>query len=113
VTKDRRIVALPPLTPEQRQAALEKAAASRRERAEVKNRLKNSGASITDVLEQGQRNEVIGKMRVIDLLQSMPGLGKVRARQTMERLGIAESRRVRGLGTKQVAALQREFATGD
>jgi hypothetical protein len=112
-TKDRRIVALPPLTPEQRQAALEKAAASRRERAEVKNRLKNSGASITDVLEQGQNNEVIGKMRVIDLLQSMPGLGKVRARQTMERLGIAESRRVRGLGTKQVAALQREFAAGD
>lgn len=104
-------MALPPLTPEQRQAALEKAAASRRERAEVKNRLKNSGASITDVLEEGQKNDVIGKMRVIDLLQSMPGLGKVRARQTMERLGIAESRRVRGLGTKQVAALQREFAT--
>ena len=106
-------MALPPLTPEQRQAALEKAAASRRERAEVKNRLKNSGASITDVLEEGQKNDVIGKMRVVDLLQSMPGLGKVRARQTMERPGIAESRRVRGLGTKQVAALQREFATGD
>ena len=49
-------------------------------------------------------------MRVVDLLQSMPGLGKVRARQMMERLGIAESRRVRGLGTKQVAALEREFA---
>ncbi len=49
-------------------------------------------------------------MRVVDLLQSMPGLGKVRARQIMERLGIAESRRVRGLGAKQVAALEREFA---
>jgi len=104
-------VALPPLTPEQRQAALEKAAASRRERAEVKNRLKNAGASISEVLAAGHENEVIGKMRVIDLLQSMPGLGKVRARQTMERLGIAESRRVRGLGTKQVAALEREFGT--
>ncbi len=103
-------VALPPLTPEQRQAALEKAAASRRERAEVKNRLKNSGASISDVIEEGQRNEVIGKMKVVDLLQSMPGLGKVRARQLMERLGIAESRRVRGLGAKQVAALEKEFA---
>lgn len=103
-------MALPPLTPEQRQAALEKAAASRRERAEIKNRLKNSGASIVDVLRAGESNEVIGKMRVVELLQSMPGLGKVRARQTMERLGIAESRRVRGLGTKQVAALEREFA---
>lgn len=103
-------MALPPLTPEQRQAALEKAAAARRERAEVKNRLKNSGASIAEVLAQGQSNEVIGKMKVIDLLQSVPGLGKVKARQMMERLAIAESRRVRGLGVKQVAALEREFA---
>ena len=102
-------MALPPLTPEQRQAALDKAAASRRERAEVKNRLKNSGASIMDVVHEGQDNEVIGKMRVIELLQSMPGLGKVRARQVMTRLSIAESRRVRGLGIKQVAALTREF----
>jgi acetolactate synthase small subunit len=102
-------VALPPLTPEQRQAALAKAAASRRERAEVKNRLKHSGASISDVIREGETNEVIGKMRVVDLLQSMPGLGKIRARQMMERLGIAESRRVRGLGTKQIAALEHEF----
>ena len=106
-------MALPPLTPEQRQAALDKAAASRRERAEVKNRLKHSGASIVDVLHEGQENEVIGKMRVVELLQSMPGLGKVRARQVMERLSISESRRVRGLGTKQVAALEREFAARD
>jgi hypothetical protein len=102
-------VALPPLTPEQRQAALAKAAASRRERAEVKNRLKNSGGSILDVLEEGRTNEVIGKMRVVELLQSVPGLGRVRARQVMQRLGIAESRRVRGLGVNQVAALEREF----
>ncbi len=77
----------------------------------MKNRLKNSGASIVDVLAEGQTNEVIGKLRVIDLLQSMPGLGKVRAKQMMERLGIAESRRVRGLGTKQVAALEKEFSS--
>lgn len=102
-------MALPPLTPEQRQAALEKAAASRRERAEVKNRLKHSGASIAEVLEEGQRNEVIGKMRVTDLLQSLPGLGKVRAAQVMDRLKISESRRVRGLGAKQIAALVAEF----
>ena len=106
-------MALPQLTPEQRQAALDKAAASRRERAEVKNRLKNSGASIADVIHEGRDNEVIAKMRVVDLLQSMPGVGKVRARQLMERLGIAESRRVRGLGAKQVAALEREFAERD
>src|SRR4029079_13495232 len=105
--------ALPPLTPEQRQAVLDKAAETRRARAEGKNRLKNSGTAMSDVLHQGQQNEVIGKMRVVDLLCSMPGVGKVRAKQLMERIGIAESRRVRGLGAKQVAALEREFAPGE
>ena len=102
-------MALPHLTPEQRQAALEKAAAARRERAELKNRLKHSGGSLRDVLRDGQHNDVIGKMKVLDLLQSLPGLGKVRARQTMDRIGIAPTRRVRGLGVKQIAALEREF----
>ena len=100
---------VPELTTEQRRAALEKAAQVRRERAEVKNRIKNSGASLTEVLHDGQTNQIIGKMRVLDLLQAVPGLGKVRTRNLMERLGISESRRVRGLGTNQIAALEREF----
>ena len=103
-------MAVPPLTADQRRVALEKAAAARRERAAVKDRLKHSGTSLAAVLTHGQDNQVIGKMKVIDLLQAMPGLGKVRARQVMERLGIAESRRVRGLGAKQVAALEAEFS---
>jgi hypothetical protein len=102
-------VPLPSLTPEQRAAALEKAAAARRERAEVKNRLKHSGASLAEVIKEGQRNDVVGKMKVVALLEAMPGVGKVRARQLMEKLGIAESRRVRGLGANQIAALEREF----
>jgi transposase len=104
-------LALPPLTPEQRTAALEKAAAARRARAEVKNRLKHSGASLAGVLRDGQDNDVIGKIRVSALLESMPGVGKVRARQIMERVGIAPTRRVRGLGANQVAALEREFGS--
>ncbi|GGL25082.1 30S ribosomal protein S13 [Phycicoccus endophyticus] len=102
-------MALPPLTQEQRTAALEKAAASRRERAEVKNRLKHGGASLGAVIQDGKRNEVIGKMRVSALLESMPGVGRVRARQIMEEVGISESRRVRGLGQNQVAALLERF----
>lgn len=105
-------MALPPLTPEQRAAALEKAAIARRERAEVRNRLKHSGASLADVLEEGQSNEVIGKMKVSAILESMPGVGKIRARKLMEQLGISETRRVRGLGSNQLAALQREFGHG-
>ena len=102
-------VALPPLTPEQRAAALEKAAQARRERAEVKNRLKHAGASLSEIIKEGQDNDVVGKMKVSALLESLPGVGKVRARQIMERLGISETRRVRGLGSNQVAALEREF----
>jgi transposase len=102
-------VALPSLTPEQRAAALAKAAEARRERAEVKNRLKHSGASLTEVLKESEKSDVIGKMKVSALLESLPGVGKVRATQIMERIGIAENRRVRGLGANQVAALEREF----
>lgn len=100
---------LPSLTPEQRAAALEKAAAARRARAEVKNRLKHSGVTLAEVIREGQENDVVGKMKVAALLEAMPGVGKVRAKQIMERLGIAESRRVRGLGANQIAALEREF----
>ena len=76
-------MALPILTPEQRKAALEKAAAARQLRAEVKNRLKNSRASLTEVIQESRANEVIAKLKVIDLLQSMPGVGKVRAQEIM------------------------------
>ena len=104
-------MALPPLTPEQRTAALEKAAIARRERATVKNRLKHSGASLIEVLKEGSRdggNDIVGKMKVHAVLEALPGVGKVRARKIMEEIGISESRRVRGLGTQQLAALERE-----
>ena len=103
-------MALPFLTPEQRTAALEKAAASRRERAELKARLKQSNVSLAQVIAEGATNDAIGKMRVIALLESMPGVGKVKAAAVMEKVGIANSRRIRGLGAKQIAALLEEFA---
>ena len=102
-------MALPPLTPAQRAAALEKAAKARKDRAEVKNNLKRGAITLPAVLKQGQSDDTVGKMKVSALLEAMPGVGKVRARQIMERLGIAESRRVRGLGANQRAALENEF----
>ena len=102
-------MALPELTEEQRAAALEKAAAARRARAELKERLKRGGTSLGDVLEQADSDEVLGKMKVSALLEAMPGVGKVRAQQIMERLEIAPSRRLRGLGERQRKALLDEF----
>ena len=104
-------MALPPLTPEQRAAALDKAAAARKARAALKVRLKSSGATLDDVLADGGVDEVIGKMKVVAVLEAMPGVGKVRAQKIMERLEISPSRRVRGLGTKQREALAREFGS--
>jgi transposase len=102
-------VALPPLTPDQRAAALEKAAKARKDRAEIKNRLKQGTTKLPEVLKDGQTDDIVGKMKVSALLESMPGVGKVRAKQIMERLGIAESRRIRGLGANQRTALENEF----
>jgi len=75
----------------------------------VKNRLKHSGASLIEVLKEGSReggNDIVGKMKVSAVLESLPGVGKVRARRIMEEIGISESRRVRGLGAQQLAALE-------
>ena len=102
-------MALPPLTPDQRAAALEKAARARKERAEVKNRLKRGSTTLPQVLKDGKSDDVIGKMKVSALLEALPGVGKVRAQQIMERLEIATSRRLRGLGERQRKALLSEF----
>ena len=104
-------MALPPLTPEQRSAALLKAAAARKARAELKVRLKSSGASLADVLDEGQTDEAVGKMKVLAVIEAMPGVGKVRAQRIMETLEISPSRRVRGLGTHQRQALLKAFSS--
>jgi|SRR5829696_1638169 len=103
------IVALPELTEEQRAAALEKAAAARRARAELKDRLKRGGTTLAEVLKNAEKDDVLGKMKVSALLEALPGVGKVRAQQAMERLEIASSRRLRGLGDRQRKALLAEF----
>ena len=102
-------MALPPLTPEQRAAALEKAAAARQARAEVKNRLKYSQGSLSEVLLQARDDEVIGKLKVSALLESLPGIGKIKARAIMAEIGISETRRLRGLGPHQARALVERF----
>ena len=99
----------PPLTEEQRRQALEKAAIARRKRAELKDELKRGATSLKDLLGRTQ-DEIVGKMKVSTVLESLPGVGRVRAKKIMERLDISESRRMRGLGQKQKDNLLQEFA---
>jgi signal recognition particle GTPase len=101
---------LPPeLSPDARSAALQKAAAARRQRAELKEKLKMGSLNLEELLAQAERDEVVGKMKVVAVLESLPGVGKVRARRLMEELKISDSRRVRGLGAQQRDALKKQF----
>ena len=98
------LMATPPqLTPEQRAAALAKAAEARTARAEVKNKLKIGSLSLAEAL--ASTDDTIGKLKVVSLLESLPGVGKVKARKIMDEIGIADNRRVQGLGQQQKSAL--------
>jgi hypothetical protein len=100
----------PSLTPEQRAAALEKAAAARKERAELKQLLKDGNVTLAELMDRIDSDDHVGGMKVKAVLTSMPGLGKVKAFRLMEELGIAENRRLRGLGPKQREALLAAFS---
>jgi hypothetical protein len=100
-----RVPTPPALTPEARAAALEKAARVRRERAEIKRRLKNGSLSLESAFALVPTNEAVAKMKVLAMLEALPALGKVKARRVLEQVGIAESRRVQGLGANQRAEL--------
>jgi transposase len=100
---------LPELSASERAAALEAAARARKIRAEVKADLKNGKRTLSEVIELGKKDEVIGKMKVNALLESLPGVGKVRATTVMEQVGIASSRRIRGLGIHQTRDLLAHF----
>jgi len=102
---------LPPqLSPEDRAKALAKAAEARRARAELKEKLKMGSLSLAELLEQADTSDVVGKMKVLAVLESLPGVGKVRARRAMEEIGISETRRLRGLGDQQRRALLETFS---
>jgi len=99
----------PQLTPEQRANALAKAKFSRQVRAGLKLRVKNQELSIAQVIQISRNDEAIAKMRVLELVESIPGMGKVRAKALLERLEISLTRRLQGLGRHQVQALEREL----
>lgn len=100
---------VPTLTDEQRRENAQKAAMYRRMRAEFKRQLKHGKAVFSDAF----RLDYAGRMRVRDLIASMPGYGKAKASQLMQRLGISYNRRVSGLGTRQREALMEVFGDVD
>ena len=95
----------PQLSPDQRAAALAKAALVRVARAELKDKLKAGSMSLTECFEAAESDDVAAKLKVLTMLESLPGVGKIKARRIMDDIGIADSRRVKGLGAQQRIAL--------
>ena len=96
---------VPEITPEQRQAALEKAAATRRLRAELKELLKTGSLTLPKLFDRADADDMVAGMKVYSLIASLPGVGKVKAGRIMEEIGIADNRRIRGLNDRQRQAL--------
>src|SRR5690554_6617917 len=97
-------MALPKLSDADKRKALEKAQLMRSKRAELRTKLKSGAISLQEVLES-KDDEVVAKMRVAYLIQSLPQVGKVTSKKIMEAIGINENRRVQGLGKRQINAL--------
>ena len=101
---------IPNLTTEQRRENLEKAMAARKRRAEIMRSVKDGSYSVADVLDMANGDEAVSRMRVFTLIKSAPGYGFARTQQLMRSLGIAECKRLKGLGKRQRAALLGVFA---
>ena len=96
---------LKPLTEAERTRAREKATAARAVRADIKLRVKSGEMSIEEVILSRASEEAVGRLKVVDLLRALPGVGERRAAGIMASVGIAPTRRVRGLGVHQRKAL--------
>lgn len=97
-------MALPKLTPEEKMKALKKAQEMRSQRARIRHELKSGRSNIRAILDQAS-DDVVAKMRVAYLIESLPRIGKVRTQKIMTELGIDETRRIQGLGIRQKKAL--------
>ena len=75
----------------------------------MKSLFKMGSISMSELLARSDDEVILAKMKLLAVLESLPKLGKAKARRTMEEVGISESRRLRGLGTQQRAELVARF----
>ena len=93
--------ALPQSTPEQRAAALAKAAEYRTARAELKELLSTGTVTLEEVFERAVDDDVVGNMKLYPALCALPRMGKVKSKRLMEEIGIADNRRIRAVTDRQ------------
>ncbi|MDR1034005.1 MAG: integration host factor [Bifidobacteriaceae bacterium] len=96
---------VPQLTAEQRKKALAKSLEARKKRAELKADLKAGKLTVEKVLLEAKTDVIKGKIKVLSLLTTQSGVGKVKALDILKKAGIPETRRAAGLGSKQLDTL--------
>ena len=101
-------MAVPNLSTKERAEALAKAQEMRTKRMELRKELKAGKVTLAEVLKR--EDEIVTRMKVKYLLESLPNVGKITAVSIMEEIGINESRRVQGLGKRQLAMLLEKLA---
>ncbi len=99
---------LPPrLSSRARRKAGEKAVLARQDRAKVKEQVASGELFFFDLFKDERKS--ITRMKLVDLLQSVPGIGQARAAIIFERTKISPSRRIGGVGHRQIELLRQEF----
>ena len=98
------------MSEEQRTAALARAAEARRTRAEMKELLRTGSLTLAEVFERAETDDIVAGTKVNSVLVAMPRMGKVTTKRLMEEYGIAENRKIRGLGSRQRRLLLEYFS---
>jgi hypothetical protein len=98
-------MALSTLTAEQRAEALNKAQEARAARKQLLAQVKSGEVTVAQVLDRGKTDPIVGKTKVRAVVMALPGVGAARAAELLTNAGIAEGRRVAGVGSKQHNAL--------
>ena len=76
----------------------------------MKELLKTGSLRLSELVRRAETDDLLAGLKVERVIASMPGTGKIKAKRMMETLGIADNRRLRGLGDKQKEALLAEFS---
>ncbi|RMB58732.1 integration host factor, actinobacterial type [Tessaracoccus antarcticus] len=103
-------MAIPQLSTEQLQSARAAATEARRARAALKAQVKEAEITLSEALDKATGDETLSRVKVVDLLRSLPRVGVTRSAEIMENLDIAPNRRIRGLGRHQMERLKEMFS---
>ena len=92
-----------------RDAALAKAAELRRVRADIVDAVADGTVALTGVFQRSADRPMVAGIKILTVLEVVPGVGKVRARRLLEAAGIDEAERIEQLDEDRRRGLLQEL----